>query len=607
MNRQLATARPRHRVVVAILGLTFRATPVATVFSITITIAAGIAPAGSAYAAKLLIDTLSHRGAIDATRALQLGVLSVVLAGTASAASFVSSYLAGYMQQSVLRLAEDRLYARVNSFSGLRYLEDPVFHDRVRMAEAAVQSAPNDMTVFLVGSIRQIATASAYFSVLISIWPPMAVLLTLAAAPAIAAQVILSGQAARATNTSVSGQRWRYYYRALLTDPVVGKEVRLFGLGALFHGRMMDALNRSLRVELVQNKRATLTEFWFTILNTAVAAVGAGVVVHAVIAQRVTVGDATLFLAAAASVQGAFSAVIVQFGRTNTSLLRFVSYLDIMDAPDDVEDGAGAVDRLVLGIEFHDVWFRYTKAGPWVLQGLTLSIPAGSNVGIVGINGAGKSTLVKLLLRFYEPEKGHITWDEIDLRNLRISDLRRRVRASFQDFVSYDITAQENIGIGDVDDLFGRDRVRAAAQVARVDLVLAELPNGYDALLSRTHSDDRHPSGAALSGGQWQRIALARSLVRREADLLILDEPSSGLDPEAEHGIQRELAVVRHGRTNLVISHRLNIMRDVDIIFVLRDGSVAECGTHDYLMVEGGIYERLFRLQASGYLDTVLR
>jgi ATP-binding cassette subfamily B protein len=252
------------------------------------------------------------------------------------------------------------------------------------------------------------------------------------------------------------------------------------------------------------------------------------------------------------------------------------------------------------------VWFRYSPEHPWVLRGVDLEIPAGSSVGLVGLNGAGKSTVVKLLCRFYDPSRGSVTWDGVDLRELDPVDLRARIGAVFQDYMEYDLSAAENIAVADLPVLDERGRIEAAARDAGLHAALSALPRGYDTLLTRLFFDDDGEqadpaSGVVLSGGQWQRMAVARGFLRADRDLLILDEPSAGLDAEAEHDLHVRLMELRRGRTSLLISHRLGAVRAADLIVVLADGRITERGSHDDLVGGGGDYARLFALQARGY------
>jgi ATP-binding cassette subfamily B protein len=317
---------------------------------------------------------------------------------------------------------------------------------------------------------------------------------------------------------------------------------------------------------------------------------------------RFTAGDVVLFLAAVSGVQGGLVGVVLQLGEAGTAVRLLRHYLDVVSIADELPSGH-RTPCLRTGIELDDVWFRYSDDGPWVLRGVHMVIPAGRTVGLVGVNGAGKSTLVKLLCRFYDPQRGQIRWDGVDIRELDLAELRRRMSVTFQDFMAYDLTAAENVGLGWVDRIDDRRAIKAAAATAEIDHTLESLPRGYDTLLSRVHGDAGVEAGVTLSGGQWQRVALARTLVRTDADLLILDEPTAGLDAEGEHHVHATLQAHAADRTRLLISHRLAAIRDADLVFALSGGGVVEQGSHDDLMSADGEYARLFRLQAGGYQD----
>jgi ATP-binding cassette, subfamily B, bacterial len=320
-----------------------------------------------------------------------------------------------------------------------------------------------------------------------------------------------------------------------------------------------------------------------------------------------SVGDVSLFAMAAVGVQSAISGMVSRLSDVYQTLLLFAHYVDIVTMGPDLPLVASpkCLPALRRGIEVRNVWFRYDDRHPWVLRGVSLFIPFGHSVALIGLNGAGKSTLVKLICRLYDPVRGSILWDGADIREVAPEDLRARIGTIFQDYMTYDLTAAENVGLGDLDRLNDMDRIREAATQAGVHDKIASLPRGYQTLLSRIFFDSKDKenleTGVVLSGGQWQRLAVARGLMRADRDLLILDEPSSGMDAEAEHALHRRLCAIREGKTSLLISHRLGSVRDADEIYVLSAGQIAESGTHATLIAARGEYHRLFTLQASGY------
>jgi ATP-binding cassette subfamily B protein len=405
-----------------------------------------------------------------------------------------------------------------------------------------------------------------------------------------------------------SNTRRQLFYGSLLTSPDAAKEVRLFGLGDFLRGRMLTELGTVNEAERDLDRRTLHSQGLLSLLGAAVAAGGLIWAVLAAAAGGLSVGDVSVFVAAVAGVQTALTAIVSQWAGAHNALLMFGHYIGVVRAGPGlpVAPEPAALPPLRTGIELRDVWFRYDDEHPWVLRGVDLFIPHGQAVALVGLNGAGKSTLVKLLCRLYDPVRGSIHWDGVDLREVHPDDLRARVGAVFQDYMAYDLTAGENIMLGDLAAGADPEPVRAAARRAGIHDTLDTLPRGYDTLLSRIFfgDDDERQAGVTLSGGQWQRLALARALMRHRRDLLILDEPSSGLDAEAEHAVHLGLRRHRAGRTSVLISHRLGALRDADLIVVLSDGRIAERGSHGELMAMEGTYARLFGLQASGYEPT---
>jgi ATP-binding cassette subfamily B protein len=418
----------------------------------------------------------------------------------------------------------------------------------------------------------------------------------------LAAEVWLSRRRAAMLVGIGPNERREFFFQDLLLSAQAAKEIRLFGLAGHLRGLMREQRTAADAERRRSDRRETAVQ---SVMGGASALLaGAGLVwaLLETLGGGRTVGDVSLFVAAVAGVQASITGLVGEVATIHQQALLFGHYLSVLTAPPDlrVRPEPGAVPELRRGIEFRDVWFRYSAEHEWALRGVSFTIPYGHSVGLVGRNGAGKSTVVKLLCRMYDPERGAILWDGVDLRDVDPAQLRRRIGSVFQDYMTYDMSAADNIGLGDLDAMGDRERITAAAGRAGADGFVGALPRGYDTLLSRIFLDGGE-TGVHLSGGQWQRLALARAYLRGGRDLLILDEPSSGLDAEAEHEIHSGLRRHRAGRTNLLISHRLGSIREADLIVVLDEGRVAERGSHADLLRLGGLYASLFAIQAEGY------
>ena len=518
------------------------------------------------------------------------------------------SYLGGEVGRRLVVDTTDRLFAAVSRLPGLRPFENPQFLDRLRLAQDGTGMAGSTVIgAFGVG--RSLVTLAGFVGSLLVVSPVMTAIVLVGAVPALVAHLHLSRWRARMIWRISPTERWQFFYSRLLGQADAAKEVRLFGSGGFLRERMMGHVRTATAVRRRMDRRELALEGVLGLLGAGVAGAGLVWAIMAAVDGRLSPGDITLFIAAVAAVQGALGSLVNAVADVHHGALLFHHYLAVIRAAPDLPIAADPVPAPPLrrGIEFDDVWFRYSDEHPWVLKGVTFTIPAGRAVALVGLNGAGKSTLVKLLCRFYDPDRGAIRWDGVDLRQMRPEELRARISGVFQDHVSYDLTAEDNIVIGDVSAAGDRDRVRAAAAQAGLDDTFDRLPHGYQTLLTRmffSEEDKADPStGVVLSGGQWQRLALARAYFRQGRDLMILDEPSAGLDPRAEAELHAATRRYRRGRTSLLISHRLNTVRDADLLVVLADGAVVEQGTHESLMAAGGAYAELFRLQAAGYVS----
>lgn len=575
--------------------------------------ATALMPVVAAWLTKLIIDGLTA-APTGTSVAPGLAGLAIALAGTGVAAAVLpagTNYLGSEIGRRLVLQTTDRLFAAVTRMPGLRPFEDPQFLDRLRLAQEGSTAAGNTMTEAF-SAIRAVLTVFGFVGALLVISPALTAIVLLTAVPALIIHLHLSRWRAGMLWRLSPIERWQFAYGDLLANVNAAKEVRLFGSGGFLRYRMMRQLRAATALRRGMDRRELAVEGLLATIGATVAGGGLVWAINAALAGRLTAGDLTLLVSAVAATQAALASLVMAVAATHHGILVFGHYLAVVQAEPDLPVAAvpASLPALRYGIEFRNVWFRYSEDHPWILKGVNLLIPAGWSVGLVGLNGAGKSTLVKLLCRFYDPVHGAILWDGIDLRAVRPEDLRARISGVFQDYMSYDLSARDNIAMGDVTNYADVDRLRAAAAVARMDDKLSMLPRGYDTLLTRmffgeqSDADEAGSStGVVLSGGQWQRIALARAFFRANRDLMILDEPSAGLDPDAEADLHHQTRRYRLGRTSLLISHRLNTVRDADLLVVLRDGVVVEQGTHDTLMGRGGEYARLFRLQAAGYHD----
>ena len=335
----------------------------------------------------------------------------------------------------------------------------------------------------------------------------------------------------------------------------------------------------------------SLTQLVFVLLDAAIAGGGAAWVVWQIGHGRLSVGDFLLFTAAVVAVQTALAGLLYALMEVGLYGAIFARYLDLVALAEAAQAAGGSLPTPPLrsGIEFRDVWFRYPGSADWVLRGLNLQLAAGEFTALVGLNGAGKSSVVNLLLRFYQPQRGQIRWDGIDIATLEPASLRARIAGVLQDHTSFELTALDNvlIGIGDGTP----EQARQAAAAAGVLEAIERLPQGLQTMLSPRRANEEGATGSSLSGGQWQRIALARALLRSDRDLLVFDEANARLDVTADAALNRLLHSLTG--TRLVISHRMQGIRDADTIYLIADGAVAEHGSHSELMANGAGYALL--------------
>lgn len=597
------TRRDLLRSAVRTAAMVWRSAPVHVLGYLAVALAGSAVPVSVAWLTRAVLDRVAqHR--TGSLLGLALAITAVTTA--AAAASHTGQYLRAEVDRRAALRAKDELFAAVSGTTGLARFESPAFHDRLRLAQQSA-SHPGRLVDSTLSAATGTVTVAGFVGSLALINPAFTVLVLAAALPALLIELRMSRRRNAMLWRIGPAERREGFYAQLMTTANAAKEIRLFALGDFLRLRMLAELRTANTARRRMDRRELAVQAGLSATSAIVAGVGLVWAVLAAGQGRLTPGDVSMFVAGVAGVQVSLNVVVSAGVMAYEHLLTFHHHVAIVTAGPDLPAPPGhrALPPLRRGIELRDVWFRYSPDHPWTLRGVDLFIPGGATVALVGRNGAGKSTLAKLLCRFYDPTRGAILWDGVDLREVPPEALRDRISAVFQDFVSYELTAAENVAMGDLAVAGEAERIERAARDAGVHDALAALPYGYRTLLSRGFApeQDEEAEGVLLSGGQWQRLALARGFLRRDRDLMILDEPSAGLDPEAEYEAHRRLRTLRSGRTSVVISHRLGAIRDADRIVVLADGVVAEEGAHAALLADGGAYARLFTRQAAGYRD----
>ncbi len=311
----------------------------------------------------------------------------------------------------------------------------------------------------------------------------------------------------------------------------------------------------------------------------------------------ITLGDLVMYFGALQQGQSYLSSLLSSFAGLYEDNLFLTTLYEFLDLKPSVKESSNPmqIPRMKEGISFEHVGFCYPDQKTRVLYDINLHISPGQVVALVGENGSGKTTLIKLLCRLYDPTDGKITFDGIDLCNLRISDLRKEISVVFQDYAHYNLTARENIWFGNIDTSIDTEDILQAAEYSGADRVIDRLDNGYDTILGKWFED-----GTELNIGEWQKVALARAFLR-DSQLIIMDEPTSSLDPKAEDEVFTKFRQLAAGRTAIIISHRLSTVRTVDCIYFLKGGRIVENGNHDALMAPDGEYAQLFKIQSQHY------
>jgi ATP-binding cassette subfamily B protein len=592
------------------LELVWKSAPGGVVALAVFTIAAAALPPFVAWVGKLIIDAVvaAHAAAPGAARsaALDRSVRLVALELGAVAAMAGCERVLGLVRQLVgLRLGIDlnvRILEKAEKLS-LRHFEDATFYDKLTRARREASTRPLSLIQSNFQVIRHGLTLAGYTALLIGFSGWMALAVLAATVPAFIAEARFSGAAFRLRNWRSPDSRRLTYLEYVLGNDEHAKEVKLFGLAPLLLGRYKRLAETFFADDRRLAVRRMAWGYALSLLSTVVFYGCYALIVAATVRGRLSLGEMTLYLVAFRQGQQSFQAVLSALGGMYEDTLYMSNLFDYFAIP--IEDkraiGPVAVVRAEEGVRFEGVGFKYPGGGAgdvekWALRNVDVFVPKGQSLALVGENGAGKTTFIKLLAGLYEPTEGRVLLDGRDVRAWDEHELRARIGVIFQDFNEYQLALRENVAFGSVDHLDDELRVGRAVDQGGAKELVATLSAGLETQLGRWFA-----GGVELSGGQWQKVALARAFMREEADILILDEPTAALDAEAEHAVFQRFRALAAGRTTILISHRFPTVRMADRILVLEAGRVIEDGTHTELIAAGRRYAHLFGLQAAGY------
>ena len=581
------------------LALVWTTSQALTVALAVLALVGGLLPGAVALVGKLIVDSvvLANRSGLTIDRQSAINyvcleaVAIVLLAASQKGLVVCQSLLRVLLAQRVNELILEKALTL-----DLAHFEDSEFYDKMSQARSQASSRPLSLITRTFG-LCQSALTLLTFSGLLWRFSGWAVLvLIVAAIPSFIAETRFSEHAFRLFRWRSPETRQQHYLETLLAREDYAKEVQLYQLGAVLLQRYRDIFNLLYQ----EDRNLTIKKGWWGYLLGLLSTVAfytayAWIVIEA-IAGVITLGEMTMYLVVFRQGQSTFASALTSIGGMYEDNLYLANLYEFLEQPMPQSQGRIIRGTIQEGIRFENVSFSYPGSQQPVLNNISLHLPLGEKLAIVGENGSGKTTLIKLLTNLYTPTSGRILLDGVDLNDWDVDVLRRRIGVIFQNFVQYQFTVGENVGVGDVEHLDDRQEWDIAANKGMAKPFIDVLPQGFDTQLGKWFK-----GGQELSGGQWQKIALARAFMRSDADILILDEPTAAMDAEAEMNIFNHFRALTQDRMVVLISHRFSTVRMADKIIVMANGQIIEQGSHEQLLEADGRYAHLFSLQAAGY------
>ncbi len=584
------------------LGLVWDTSRRLTVALAVLTVMGGLFPAAIAYIGALIVDAVvaaiaaGQGTATDLSRALGYvaleGLLIAALAATQRGLSTCQSLLRAQLGQRVNEMILEKALTLE-----LRQFEDSEFYDKLTRARREASSRPLSLVMRSFGLIQNTIALVSFGGLLAQFSPWAVAVLLLAGLPSFVAEAKFSGDAFRLFRWRSPETRMQMYIETVVAREDHAKEVKLFELGPMLLERYRSIFRKVFREDRALTIRRDTWGFFLGLVGTSAFYAAYAWIVVSAVRGRITLGQMTMYVALFRQGQSAVSSILSAVGGMYEDNLYLSTLYDYLDTPVDQASGtATAGPDPGDGVRFDHVSFTYPGSAEPAIRDVSFQLKPGGSLALVGANGSGKTTLIKLLTRLYLPSSGCIALDGLDLAEWSPAALRRRVGVIFQDFARYQLKVGENIGAGDVAHFEDERRWHEAASLGMAAPFVADMPDGYHTQLGKWFKDGRE-----LSGGQWQKIALARAFMREDADILVLDEPTAAMDARAEAQVFAQFRDLAKDRMVILISHRFSTVRMADQILVIQDGRVLEQGSHDELMRLNGLYAQLFQLQASGY------
>jgi ATP-binding cassette, subfamily B, bacterial len=592
-----------------LLRMVWETNPGYVVGILLLRIARSLVPLAVLWVGKLIVDEVVHAigvyqatGAVSWTRlAVLLGVeLAIALVG--EGLSRVSALLESLLGDLFANRTSVQLMKHAAELD-LEQFEDAEIYDKLERARRQTVGRIGLFTMLL-ATLQDLITLITLAAALTVYVPWLLLLLVVAVLPSLLGETHFASLGYSLLYSWTPERRQLDYLRYIGASDISAKELKLFGLSDFLVGRydrLSDQFyqaNRNLAVR--RSIASTLLSFVGTLgyYGAYAVIIYLTVVGHQSPAGVFTIGVLTFLAGSFRQSRDLIQRVLLSLSQVFEQSLYLEDLFSFLDIEPSIRRNPGAKQvpvPITQGFVFEGVGFRYPRAESWAVRNLNFALAPGERIALVGENGAGKTTLVKLLARLYDPDEGRILLDGVDLREYDVDSLRKNVGVIFQDFVRYDFALKENIAVGNIARIEDDPAIRAAAERSLADSVAQRLAGQYDQMLGK-----RFEGGVDLSGGEWQKVALARAYMR-DAQLLILDEPTAALDARAEYEVFLRFSELTKGRMAVLISHRFSTVRMADRILVLKGGELAEQGTHEALVELGGLYSELFQLQAAGY------